>query len=58
VKGHNGYLLNECADALATKGVNNETPFSNAQYLHPINEDTDFGTCVLKDGEASNVLPS
>jgi ribonuclease HI len=27
VKGHNGYLLNECAGMLATKGVNNEVPY-------------------------------
>jgi ribonuclease HI len=41
VKGHSGYLLNECADMLETKGVNNEVPFSKVQYVHPINEDTD-----------------
>jgi hypothetical protein len=51
VKGHSGYLLNECAGLLATKGVNNETPYSNAQYLHPINEDTDSETYIIRDGE-------
>jgi hypothetical protein len=30
---------------LATKGVN------NAQYLHPINEDTDFEKYEFQDGE-------
>jgi hypothetical protein len=55
VKGHNGYLLNECADMLATKGVNNETPFSNVQYVHPINEDVDFQTYELQDGEETRV---
>jgi hypothetical protein len=51
VKARNGYLLNECADMLATKGVNNETPLSNVQYLHPINEDIDFETYKFKECE-------
>jgi hypothetical protein len=33
--------------------VSNETPFANVQYLHPINEDTDFETHVFKEGEAT-----
>jgi hypothetical protein len=55
VKAHNGYVLNECADMLATKGVNNETPFSNVQYIHPINEDVDFQTYEFHEGEESSV---
>jgi hypothetical protein len=55
VKGHSGYLLDECADMLATKGVNNETPYSNVQYLHPINEDTDTEVYVLREGEETSV---
>jgi ribonuclease HI len=51
VKAHNWYLLNECADMLATKGVANETPYSNVQYLHPINENIDFETYEFKEGE-------
>jgi ribonuclease HI len=51
VKAHNGYLLNECADMRATKGVRNETPCSNAQYPHPINEDIDLNGYVFADGE-------
>jgi ribonuclease HI len=51
VRGHNGYLLNECADILATKGVINVIPFSNVQYLHPINEHVDFETYTFQDGE-------
>jgi hypothetical protein len=55
VKAHNGYTSNECADMLATKGVNHETPFSNAQYSHPINEDTDTEVYKLNDWEESRV---
>jgi hypothetical protein len=51
VKAHAGFLLNECADMLATKGVRNETPPANVQYLHPISEDTDFEEYVFADGE-------
>jgi hypothetical protein len=41
VKAHAGFLLNECADMLATKGVRNETLPASVQYLHAINEYTD-----------------
>jgi hypothetical protein len=40
---------------LATKGVNNETPYSNVQYLHPINEDTDTEVYRWRDGEKTRV---
>jgi hypothetical protein len=45
----------ECAYMLATKGASNETPCSNVQYLHPINEDTHSGVCVIRDAEESRV---
>jgi ribonuclease HI len=51
VKAHAGYLLNECADMLATKGVRNETPPVLVQYLHPINEDTDTTKYSFKENE-------
>jgi ribonuclease HI len=51
VKAHAGYLLNECADMLATKGVRNETPPVRVQYLHPINEDTDTTEYTFRDNE-------
>jgi hypothetical protein len=49
--GHAGYLLNECADMLSTKGVRNETPPARVQFVHPINEDTDMTEYTFKDGE-------
>jgi hypothetical protein len=55
VKGHSGYLLNECADVFATKGVNNEQPPSNAQFAHPISEDTDSEVYEFREVEDSNV---
>jgi hypothetical protein len=36
---------------LATKGVRNETPPANVQFLHPINEDTDHTEYEFVDGE-------
>jgi hypothetical protein len=51
VKAHAGYLLNERADMLATKGVRNETPPARVQYVHPINEDTDTTEYSFKDNE-------
>jgi hypothetical protein len=51
VKAYNGYPLNECAGMLATKGVRNETPYANTQYLHPINDDIDFNQYDFADGE-------
>jgi hypothetical protein len=51
VKAHAGFLLNECADMLATKRVRNETPQVNVQFLHPINEDTDHTEYEFADGE-------
>jgi hypothetical protein len=49
LKGHSGVLLNECADMLATKGVNNEQPPALVQYLVPTGEDTDTEVYELKD---------
>jgi ribonuclease HI len=51
VKAHAGYLLNECADMLATKGVRNETPPARVQFLHPINEDTDMEAYAFQENE-------
>jgi hypothetical protein len=36
---------------LATKGVNNETPHAQVQYVVPIGEDTDARVYELRDGE-------
>jgi hypothetical protein len=55
VNGHSSYLLNECADMLATEGVNNETPFAQVQYVVPIAEDTDTEVYELKGSEESTV---
>jgi ribonuclease HI len=55
VKGRGGYLLNECADMLATKGINNDAPYSNVQYLPQIDEDTDTQVYELRDGEETRV---
>jgi hypothetical protein len=52
VKGHRGHLSNECADMLATKGLDNETPFSN---VHPINEDVDTQVYEFRLGEETRV---
>jgi hypothetical protein len=49
VKAHAGFLLNECADMLATKGVLNETPPASVQFLHPTNEYTDVKEYVFPD---------
>jgi ribonuclease HI len=55
VKGHSGFLLNECADMLATKGVKNETPPAKVQFLHAINEDTDGKKYEFANGKLSPV---
>jgi hypothetical protein len=55
VKAHTGFLLNECADMLATKGVRNETPPASVQFLHPLNEDTDVEEYEFKDAELPSV---
>jgi ribonuclease HI len=54
-KAHAEFLLNQCADILATKGVRNETPPANVQYLHAINEDTDRQEYVMTEAEQSPV---
>jgi ribonuclease HI len=58
VKGHSGILLNERADMLATKGVNNEQPPALVQHLVPMGEDTNEQVYELKDGEETRVRNS
>jgi ribonuclease HI len=55
VNGHSGILLNECADMLATKGVNNEQPPALVQFLVPMGEDTNAKVYELRDGEETRV---
>jgi hypothetical protein len=55
VKAHAGFLLNECADMLTTKGVRNETPPANVQFLHPLNEDTDTEEYTFRDNELPSI---
>jgi hypothetical protein len=52
VKAQSDILLNECADMLATKGVNNEeSPNRTRQVLVPIKDDTDYSEYELALGE-------
>jgi hypothetical protein len=57
VKAHNGTLLNEFADILATAGVNNDPKPSPVQYVVAVGEDTDSMEYSLLDGE-EKPLPS
>jgi ribonuclease HI len=56
MKAHNGRLLNECADTLATKGVKNEPRSSPAQFVRVVGEDTDKEIYVLRDGEETPLV--
>jgi ribonuclease HI len=51
VKAHNGRLLNECADTLATKGVRNEPRPCPVATVRVAGEDTDETVYELRDGE-------
>jgi ribonuclease HI len=51
VKAHNGRLLRECADTLATKGVMKKPRTCPIEVVRVVGEDTDKETCVLRDGE-------
>jgi ribonuclease HI len=55
VKDHSRILLNECADMLATKGVENEPSQGLVQYVVPVGEDTDSREYVLNDGEETTM---
>jgi ribonuclease HI len=51
VQAHNGRLLNECADTLATKGVHNEPRPCPAETVRVVGEDVDDTVYELMDGE-------
>jgi ribonuclease HI len=55
VKAHNGRLLNECADMLATKGVLGEQRPSPVATVRVVGEDTDETVYELQDGEETPV---
>jgi hypothetical protein len=51
MKAHNGRLLNECADMLATKGVHDEPRECPIATVRVVGEDVDNTTYELQDGE-------
>jgi ribonuclease HI len=51
VKAHNGRLLNECADMLATRGVHNQQRPCPVSTVRVVGEDTDHEIYELQDGE-------
>jgi ribonuclease HI len=51
VKAHNGRLLNECADTLATRGVLNQRRPCPVATVRVVGEDTDNEIYELQDGE-------
>jgi ribonuclease HI len=51
VKAHNGRLLNECADVLATKGVYNEQRRCPVETVRVRGEDSDHTVYELMEGE-------
>jgi ribonuclease HI len=55
VKAHNGRLLNECADMLATKGVRGEPRSCPVATVRVAGEDVDSTEYVLQDGEETPV---
>jgi hypothetical protein len=56
VKAHNGRLLTERADTLATKGVKNAPRNCPIECVRVRDEDMDLTTYVLKDGEETPLL--
>jgi hypothetical protein len=56
VKAHDGQLLNECADTLATKGVMNEPRPCPVGFVRVVGEDEDLETYTLLDGEETPVV--
>jgi ribonuclease HI len=55
VKAHDGRLLNECADTLATKGVMNEPRPCPVGFVRVVGEDEDLETYTLLDREETPV---
>jgi hypothetical protein len=55
-EGHNGRLLNECADMLATRGVHNEPRPCPVSTIRVSGEDSDCTEYVLLDGEETPVV--
>jgi ribonuclease HI len=55
VKAHDGRLLNECADMLATKGVLGEQRTCPVETVRVVWEDTDASQYELRDGEETPV---
>jgi ribonuclease HI len=55
VKAHNGRLLNECADMLATRGVFNEPRPCPVTTIRVTSEDSDHAEYELLDGEETPV---
>jgi hypothetical protein len=51
VKAHNGRLLNECADMLATRGVKNEPRPSPVVTVRVVGEEDDDSRYEIADGE-------
>jgi ribonuclease HI len=56
VKAHNGTLLNECADMLATKGVMNEPRQCPIESGWVLGEDADSEIYVMQDGEDTPLI--
>jgi hypothetical protein len=56
MKAHNGTLLNECADMLATKGVMNEQRLCSAQFVRELGEDTDEQEYSILDWEETPLV--
>jgi ribonuclease HI len=56
VKAHNGRLLNECADTLATKGVRNEDRSCPVETVRVAGENVDNTVYELQDGEETPVV--
>jgi ribonuclease HI len=56
VKAHNGRLLNECADMLATKGVYNEPRSCPVETVRVRGEDSDHTVYELLEGEETPVI--
>jgi ribonuclease HI len=56
VKAHNGRLLNECADMLATRGVLNQQRKCAVATVRVVGEDTDHEIYELQEGEETTTV--